>query len=242
MIRRAWWRLLLVVLSFTGAHCGSSTPPIPGSPSTIPPAAPQPNPPAAPQPAPPVTRTQPSVTRITPSIGSTGGETWGTLTGAGFVTGTTLHLGEAATIAVMSDSTTILFWTKGPHAAGSVDVVVTNPGGLTATLASAFTFASPETFDLNGDWLAHAGPDYEIDMGFTIRNNALVSLSCGTSVVTLPSPVGVGGGSFSLVLDGVGTVSARLVSPSTAAGTIDVEGCPRAAWWGEKSGAAVSRR
>jgi hypothetical protein len=81
-------------------------------------------------------------------------------------------------------------------------VIVTNPGGLEARLIGGYRYELPESFDFNGDWVAHAGPEYETDMRFTIRNNVLVSLSCGTSApLTFASPPSVRDGEFSFVGD-----------------------------------------
>jgi hypothetical protein len=94
------------------------------------------------------------------------------------------------------DSTTLLYWSD-PHADGTVDVTVTNPGGLTGRLIGAYTYAPPDSFDLNGDWVAHAGPEYETEMTISIRNNTLVSFSCGVSTAVSPSvPVPISGGQF----------------------------------------------
>jgi hypothetical protein len=119
-------------------------------------------------------------------------------------------------------------------------VVVTNPGGLAGTLTASFTFAPRESFDFNGDWVAHAGEHYETDMRFTIRNDALVSVSCGTSVVsTLSPPSSVAEGAFSYRGDDGVAVSGTLVSPGKAVGTINVaqvRDCTAARWWADKGG------
>jgi hypothetical protein len=51
-------------------------------------------------------------------------------------------------------------------------------------------YEQPESFDFNGDWVAHAGPEFETDTRCTIRNDVLVSVSCGTSapVTFAPAP------------------------------------------------------
>jgi hypothetical protein len=136
------------------------------------------------------------------------------------------------------DSATIAFWTTA-HAAGTVDVVVTNPGGLFTRLTGAYTFAPPDSFDFNGEWVAHAGAEYETDMRFTIRNDTLVSVSCGGSAaLTFSSPPAVHNGDFSFVGDDGLAISGTLVSPVNAVGTInipDVTACRAARWWADKS-------
>ena len=122
-------------------------------------------------------------------------------------------------------------------------MIVTNPGGLEARLSGGYTYEPPESFDINGDWVAHAGREYETDMRFTIRNNMLISVSCGTSAPVTFAPASSGGnGEFSfLCADGL-AISGTLVSPVNAVGTINVPACPAARWWADKSGDAVASR
>ena len=104
-------------------------------------------------------------------------------------------------------------------------------------------YEAPESFDFNGDWVAHAGHHYDIDMRFTIRNNVLVSLSCGTSEpLTFAFPRGFVMANSYFSRDDSVAISGRLVSPVNSVGTINVPACPEAQWWADKSGvAAVSR-
>ena len=206
------------------------------------PTAPSVSPVSAQPPGPQPTAIQPSVTAVTPNVSSTRGGAWGTITGTDFQSGVTVQLGDTRTSAAMHGSTTVLFWDTAAHAAGTVDLVVTNPGGLSTRLARAYTFAPPESFDFNGDWIAHAGPHFETDMRFTIRNNVLVSVSCDTSApLTFAPPPSVRDGVFSFLADGV-AIRGTLVSPVNAAGTIDVPACPGASWWADKSGEVAGSR
>ena len=142
----------------------------------------------------------------------------------------------------MPDSATITIWTTA-HAAGTVDVIVTNPGGLQATLTGGYAYEPPESFDFNGDWRAYAGSEYETDMRFTVRNNVLVSASCGTSArLTFAPAPSVRNGEFSFLGDDGLAISGTLVSPVNAGGTINVPGCPAARWWADKSGDAAASR
>ena len=76
----------------------------------------------------------------------------------------------------------------------------TNPGGRAATLARGYTYAS-DSFDANGEWIAHADGHNEFltDMRFTVRNNALIGLSCDSMAegVTMPTPLAMKNGGFS---------------------------------------------
>ena len=81
-----------------------------------------------------------TITSIAPAGGSVAGGTGVTITGTNFRSGAAVSLGGVApTSVVVSDATTITAVT-GAHAAGVVDVVVTNPGAQAATRSGAFTY------------------------------------------------------------------------------------------------------
>jgi len=83
-----------------------------------------------------------AVTGITPSLGSVAGGTPVVITGASFqATPTVVIGGVPATGVVFVDSTTLTAVT-GPHSAGTVDVVVTNPSSPFAVLANGYTYGS----------------------------------------------------------------------------------------------------
>lgn len=233
MMNRTRTGIALVMLLHGLVGCGTA-----GSPTA--PSAPPP-PSGGPQRNP----IQPNAVSVVPQEGSTRGDAWATITGADFQPGATVRLDDVAVSAYVLDSATILFSTKA-HPAGKVDVVVTNPGGLFTRLTEAYTFAPPESFDFNGEWVAHAGAEYETDMRFTIRNDVLVSVFCGGSAaLTFSPPPTVHDGAFSLVGDEGLAISGSIVSPVNAIGTInvpDVPACRRADWWAEKSGEAAGSR
>jgi phosphoesterase family protein/IPT/TIG domain-containing protein/phospholipase D-like protein len=86
----------------------------------------------------------PTVTSISPTSGSTTGGTSITVSGTGFQAGATVSLGGvAATNPVVVNSTTITA-TAPAHAAGTVDISVTNPGNQVTTLAQAFTYTNTQ--------------------------------------------------------------------------------------------------
>ena len=179
--------------------------------------------PSAPS-APAARSIQPTVAAVAPHEGSTSGGAWATITA------------------------TISFFTTA-HSAETVDVVVTNPGGLVTRLTGAYTFAPPDSFDFNGEWVAHAWlerSEDEADMRFTIRNDTLVSVSCGGSAaLTFSPPPPVHNGDFSFAGDDGLAISGSIVSPVNAVGTInvpDVGACRAAKWWADKSGEAAGSR
>jgi IPT/TIG domain len=226
--------IALLVLSNGLVGCGDQ-----GSPTA--PSAP--SPPVVQQPSPQPTGIQPRITAIAPQIGSTRGGAWATITGVDFQPGAKVRLGATTVFSSTRDSTTILVSGTAAHAAGTIDVIVTNPGGLEARLSGGYTYEPPASFDFNGDWVAHAGPEYETDMRFSIRNDMLISVSCGTSApLTFALTSSVRNGEFSFLGDDGLTLSGTLVSPLTAVGTINVPGCPAGRWWADKSGVAAGSR
>jgi hypothetical protein len=163
-------------------------------------------PPPLPGPSPtPVALT---VTAIAPSTGSTARPTVVTISGTGFLTGATVTVGVTASATVLN-STTITAVVLA-HAAEQADVVVTNPSGSAASLASAFTYTFDEPFTLTpsvsvidaggqmsvswtapagraNDWIAvfKVGASYDDDWWFD-TNGA----TSGTHTVTAPTQPG----------------------------------------------------
>jgi IPT/TIG domain len=82
----------------------------------------------------------PTVTSVSPNSGPTGGGTRVTLSGMNFASGATVTFGGAAATSVVVVSATQISADTPPHRSGSVNVVVTNPGGQHGTLASGFTY------------------------------------------------------------------------------------------------------
>jgi endonuclease/exonuclease/phosphatase family metal-dependent hydrolase len=83
----------------------------------------------------------PTVSVITPNTGSTNGGTSVTITGSNFMSGASVTIGGTlATSVVVTSPTTITAMTPA-HAAGTTNVVVTNPDSQNVTLASAFTYS-----------------------------------------------------------------------------------------------------
>jgi len=230
MMNRTRTAIALLMVSHGLVGCGDQA--SPSSPSA-------PSPPSVQQPGGTHSNSiQPNAAGVVPQEGSTHGGAGVRITGADFQPGATVRLDDVAVSAYVLDSATILFFTTA-HPAGKVDVVVTNPGGLFARLTEAYEFAPPESFDFNGDWVAHAGSEYETDMRFTIRNNTLVSASCGGSALAFFPPPAVHDGEFSFGgADGM-AISGSIVSPVNATGTIsvpDVPACRKASWWADKGG------
>lgn len=94
-----------------------------------------------PPPPPPPTTTL-RVTSVSPSQGPRAGGTWVTIRGSGFVPGARVTFGfrEGTITSVMPD--TIMARTPSSFFSGTVDVTVTNPGGVSDTLFGGFTYGS----------------------------------------------------------------------------------------------------
>ena len=205
MTSHAALRSITCVLSVTWAMSGCSE--SPGGPS------PHPSPQAA-----------PAVTEVVPSTGSVGGGATVKIVGTGFVPGmVAMFDGIRATGRFDTRDTSFsTFYTEAPaHAAGTVDLVVTNPDGRSARLASGYAYAPPQSFDLTGSWGGYSLNGEDTWVEFEIRDSKLVSASCGYDVTTpfafASFPI-VENGAFSFTADGGATMSGRIVSASEVAG------------------------
>jgi hypothetical protein len=90
--------------------------------------------------------TPPAIVSVMPGTGPTSGGTMVTIVGTGFESGATVDFGASPALSVdVINSTNITALTP-PSGQGTVQVVVANPGGQSATLANAFTYvAQPGT-------------------------------------------------------------------------------------------------
>lgn len=88
-----------------------------------------------------VTVSPPRPSTISPTTGSAKGSTMVTISGTYFQTGARVTFGGTAATVYSVTATTITVQTPA-HAAGTVDVVVTNPDGQTGTLAKAYAFTA----------------------------------------------------------------------------------------------------
>jgi uncharacterized protein (TIGR03437 family) len=86
-----------------------------------------------------------AVTAISPTTGLIGDAV--RVAGSGFLSGATLTL-DGVAARVTSVTSTAITATSPGHAAGTVDVVVTNPGGQSGTLTGGYTFLPVEAFSL----------------------------------------------------------------------------------------------
>jgi hypothetical protein len=175
-----------------------------------------------------------SLTAVFPTAGTTAGNTPLTITGTGFIQGATVTVGGVPNGFGVENDTTIVMATT-PHAPGTVDVVVTNPGGPALTLVGGYTYASPQSFDFNGTWTGSAGLSDD-SLGspvlFVIQNNAVTSFSCGSSPNLIPADSApVSNGAFSFQGSDGGAVSGAILSPVQASGKINTGPCRNLTWF-----------
>ena len=208
-----WGRLLaaslLTVCGVAGCGRGPTTPSQPEVRTPAPPPAAGPT---------------PTIVSVTPSIGSTGGGAHIKITGAGLLPSTRVAFGATNVAAFFDKYSGAIFVTTLSHELGSVDVVVTNVDGQTAVAIGAYTFAPPESFDVNGNWRggSFAG-DYDEPFTFTVVNGAVVDMTCSTSgLVRLSPPAPIIHGEFSFGGEDGVAISGRIVAPNEAVGLVNV--------------------
>jgi hypothetical protein len=184
----------------------------------------------------------PVITELRPNLGSTGGGTWISIIGTGFQFGPTVTVGGIVT--PLDDHWAgVLYLFTPAHAAGTAEVIVTNPDGQSGS--AGFTYVSPATLDFNGDWKGYAenlAAWKFAHLELTIRNNVVASVSCGerhdgvgASSLTLAPPPVVANGGFSFAGSGGDSITGKIVSPNTASGSISMASCiSRGEWRAEK--------
>ena len=86
----------------------------------------------------------PTVTTVTPNSGPTTGGTSVTIAGTNFVSGANVTFGGTSAMNVSVTSSTSLTAVTPAHSAGAVNVAVINPDGQSGTLASGFTYSTPQ--------------------------------------------------------------------------------------------------
>jgi hypothetical protein len=201
--------LAVLVLAHGLTGCGLDPSRVPSAPSPLPSSFP-----------PPV------VTTMSVNTGSTGGGTPLRIIGSGFQMGVTVTFGGAR----------VDRWGYDPrvpggapaHVAGLVDVIVTNPDGQSLRLANAYEYLAQQSFDFNGSWDGGGSDGSHIGVGFTIRDNVLITASCngdGEGLTTVSLSSSTADGEFSADTDDGFRIRGRIVSPSDAIGRITAPSC-----------------
>jgi hypothetical protein len=88
-----------------------------------------------------------AITSVSPNSGTADGGTSVTISGTGFQSGATVSIG-GTNATVSSNTSTALTVSTPAHAAGTVDVVVTNPDGTGATASAAYSYVAAPSFTI----------------------------------------------------------------------------------------------
>lgn len=86
----------------------------------------------------------PTISSVSPAIGSSAGGTTISITGTGFLTGSSVSVGSV-NCAVTAENSTSITCTTSARAAGTVDVIVTNTDSQSATRTNSFTYLDAPT-------------------------------------------------------------------------------------------------
>jgi len=108
------------------------------------------------------------------------------------------------------------------HIAGPVDVVVINRDGR-LRLPNGYTYASSETSDFNGVWTGIAR-ERDTPIRFTVENNTLISVTCGSASHVFSPAVPVARGAFSVSEADI-EMTGQIWSPIEANGRLAIPGC-----------------
>jgi hypothetical protein len=161
----------------------------------------------------------PTVTGLSPTAGPLAGKTTVTITGAGFTGATVVDFGTTAASHVIINSPTQILATDPAEAAGTVNVTVTGPGGVsTISPADQFTYApaptvtavSPASGPLaGGTTVTITGTGFSgapvVDFGLKAATNVVV---VSPTQITAASPAGA-----------VGTVNVTVTAPGGTSAT-----------------------
>jgi hypothetical protein len=162
----------------------------------------------------------PTVTSVAPVSGSINGGTSITITGTGFVSGATVTVGGTAATGVSVVNATTITATTAAHAAGAVDVTVTNADTQSGTKTGAFTYLAPApTVGSVAPLSGSIGGGTAITItGNNFVNGASVTIGgvpvTGVTVVNSTSITGLTGA------HAAGVVNVTVTNPDTQSGTL----------------------
>jgi hypothetical protein len=156
----------------------------------------------------------PAPTSISPTSGTTSGGTPVTISGTNFASGATVTFGATAATNVVVVSSTTITATTPAHAAGAVNVVVTNSNGQSGTLTNGYTYTSSGTITFVQ---AASGPS-----SIQATNTSVVTAYLHPQTAGNLNIVAVGWAdttsSISSVVDSKGNIYTRAVGPTTNTG------------------------
>ena len=161
----------------------------------------------------------PTVTSISPTSGFPAGGASVTITGTGFVSGATVTIGGSTATGVSVVSATQITATTPAHAAGTVNVTVTNPDTQSGTCTNCFTYRAAPTvtaisptsgLTTGGDAVTITGTGFVTGATVTIGGSAATGVTVlSATSITANTPVHV-----------VGTVSVTVTNTDAQSGTL----------------------
>ena len=165
----------------------------------------------------------PIATSLSPTLGSADGGAPVTITGTGLQGTTIVRFGGIAAQAPVYYNSA-LHVAAPAHAAGLVDVEVTNPGqSQPSVLRGAYTFLDPSALDFNGTWQGLFS-ESEFKILITVESNTVTAVSCGNAVLEMSPLPTISNGRFAYA-GPAGSVTGRILSPNLAEGTISLGPC-----------------
>lgn len=210
----------VVLIAYTMAGCSGSETAGPSGPSVGPSLVPS----GAPK---------PTITNISPDSGSIYGGGVVTVVGEIDRAATATLGGIAVGLGWSPTDATKHSFVSPPHAAGPVDIVVTNPTGGSQTVVGAYTYVEPGSYRFDGEWAGYTVDGSDTWIEFTVRDRLLTSVRCIDPFdmrlgIELSQPFV--NGKVEIVTD-AGRFSAWTVSPTETAGTIDMTPCSGILRW-----------
>ncbi|HYU31849.1 MAG TPA: IPT/TIG domain-containing protein [Thermoanaerobaculia bacterium] len=158
-----------------------------------------------------------TVSQTSPNHGLASGGTPVTITGSGFQNGATVTFGGTASPSVTFNNSTQLTATTPAHAAGQVNVVVTNPDTSSGTGTNAFTFDSiPSISSLSPNSGTTAGGTSVAINGANFQNGATVTFGGTAVAVTFNNSTKL---TVTAPAHATGAVGVTVTNPDTGFGT-----------------------
>lgn len=139
----------------------------------------------------------PTVTSISPVSATAAGGVVVTISGQNFATGATVKLGGTAATSVVVQSSTIITATAPAHAAGQVDVLVTNPDAQKDTLVKGFTYTAAPVISsiapaggltVGGTTVTITGTGFMTPVTVTFGSSAATVVSATTTQIVVTTP------------------------------------------------------
>jgi pimeloyl-ACP methyl ester carboxylesterase len=167
----------------------------------------------------------PTISAIAPASGTTGGGTPVSITGTNFASGASVTIGGTVATSITVVSSTQIAATTPAHAAGAVNVIVTNADAQSATLASGFTFVVPAPTisaivptsgtTAGGTAVNITGTNFASGASVTIGGTAATSITVGSSTQITATTPAHAAGAVNVIVTNADAQSATLASGFT---------------------------